>query len=68
MLKYKENILYFSYIPYFIDIELFSIYGLIVIKYWVYTILVFTLNPINMDLCIVEKLVNEHNVALSTNS
>jgi hypothetical protein len=41
-----ENILYFSYIPYLVDIVIFSIYV---------AILVFTLNPINMDLCIVDN-------------
>jgi len=29
-----ENILYFSYIPYLVDIVIFSIYGLIVIESW----------------------------------
>jgi hypothetical protein len=29
---------------------------------------VFTLNPINGDICIVDNQVNEHNVAFKTNS
>jgi hypothetical protein len=32
VLEYMKNILYFLYTSYFIDIEIFSIYGLIVIK------------------------------------
>lgn len=50
MLEYIENILYFLYIPYLVDIVIFSIYGgnLIII-------LVFTLNPMNKDFCIVSK-------------
>jgi len=61
MLKYMENILYFPYISYLIDIVILSIYGLIVIKSLI-TILVFTLNATNMDLCIVNQKVNEHNI------
>jgi len=34
MLEYMRNILYFPYIPYLVDIVIFSIYGLIVIKSW----------------------------------
>jgi hypothetical protein len=34
MLEYMENILNFPYIPYLVDIVIFSIYGLIVIKSW----------------------------------
>jgi len=34
MLEYMKNILYFPYIPYLVDIVIFSIYGLIVIKSW----------------------------------
>jgi len=38
----------------------------LVIKYLdLITIVIFTLNPINKDLGIVDKHVNEHNVALS---
>jgi hypothetical protein len=29
---------------------------------------VFTLNPINMDICIVDKQINEHNAVLRDNS
>jgi hypothetical protein len=55
-----ENIIYFSYIPYLVDIVIFSIYGLIVIKSSIFdgdmiTIFVFTLNPINRDFCIVDN-------------
>jgi hypothetical protein len=50
VLEYIENTLYFMYIPYLVDIVIFSIYGGDLI-----TILVFTLNPINRDLCIVNK-------------
>jgi hypothetical protein len=31
---YEKNILYFLYILYLADIEIFSIYELIVVKYW----------------------------------
>jgi hypothetical protein len=34
VLEYMENILYFPYIPYLVDIVIFSIYELIVIKSW----------------------------------
>jgi hypothetical protein len=56
-LKHLKNILYLQYIPYLIDIEIFSIYKLNVIKYWedLIIIFVFTLFHINMDICIVKK-------------
>jgi hypothetical protein len=52
MLEYMKNILYFSYISYFVDIVIFSTYGLIINKSPYF---VFTLNSINMDLYIVNK-------------
>jgi len=34
MLEYMENILYFLYFPYLVNIVIFSIYGLNVLKSW----------------------------------
>jgi hypothetical protein len=34
MLEYMENMLYFPYSPYLVDIIILSIYELIVIKSW----------------------------------
>jgi hypothetical protein len=51
-----ENILYFPYIPYLVDIVIFSIYVELKSNHGdLITILVFTLNPINRDLCIVDN-------------
>jgi hypothetical protein len=63
-LEYMESIIYFPYIPYLIDIVIFYIDGVLESNYGdlitifdenLITIFVFTLHPINRDLCIVNN-------------